>query len=975
MKLKFDSSLDYQLEAINSVVELFTGIKTKTGQFTVSSVTNLINNGLGYSNQIISSDFDLILQENLNKVQKKNCLTETSISSHQKPYTFDIEMETGTGKTYVFLRTIYELNKNYGFNKFIIVVPSIAIKEGVLKTLDITKEHFRQLYNNEPLNYFIYDSNNMNDIREFSTSNEIQIMIINIQAFNSENKIFLQSREALSGEIPVNLIKQTNPIIIIDEPQTTASTKTSIESIEKLNPLFVLRYSATFRKRSKEHQIYRLDAIDAYNKNLVKQIEVYGSEIVNDYGAIGKVISTDCKKGTAKIECYTNKDVKKQFNVKEKDEIIDITHRSNHNGLIVDEIDFINNVVKFTNGAFIEKNSSNEVDDWSIKKTQITTTIKAHLDKQVKLKSKGIKVLSLFFLDEVKNYRQYDDEGNALNGKYANYFEEQFEKIVNSKEEYKQLYIGKDIKQLAKSIHQGYFSIDKKKRMVDSKTGESKEDVDTYSLIMKDKEQLLSFNEELAFIFSHSALREGWDNPNVFQVCTLCSTKSEIKKRQQIGRGLRICVNQNGERCTAQKYNKLSIIANSSYEQFADDLQKELKEAGLSIKKIDQNSFIGKINDSLSIDNEKSKEIYNELIAQNYISNGSATDEFYEAIMSKTFYLEKFSHEENQYIIDLLKSSREYIKLEKANAKVRNKLVKSVYLSEEFKELWQKISSRTTYKIKFDTQEFINQCIEYVNENMQSASWKIIETQKGNIQMQRNIGVVKGNATTVDSKIAERETIDSNIVKDIINELASIHELKKATIIKILCQSNLLKKLKVNPYQVKISLNNAINQVKKGMICNGIKYTPVNAYYEQSIIEDLEEEIYITDELTYKLPNENEKCPFEYIKCQSTIEKDFAEDSSLSDDVKKFIKLPRRFIINTPLGDYNPDWAILTQEKIVLIAETKGSEDDSQLRESEKLKIKCGQKHFDAINNIQLRKVTKLSKLIADYKETIENDK
>ncbi|MFA5480727.1 MAG: DEAD/DEAH box helicase family protein, partial [Candidatus Muiribacteriota bacterium] len=592
MKLKFNSELTYQNDAISSIVDIFEGQETCKSMFTVEKKHRkkgeifTKKETIGTGNKLILNEEALL--ENIKNIQLKNGLKQSDSLNEMN---FTVEMETGTGKTYVYLRTILELNKKYGFTKFVIVVPSIAIKEGVNKSIEMTTQHFKQLYSNINYDSFVYDSQKLEQVRNFAISDTIQIMIINIDAFKKSfqdpsketkaNIIHRFSDKLPDGYRPIDLIAETNPIVIIDEPQSVDNTPKAKEAIKSLKPLCCLRYSATHRE--KYNIMYKLDSVDAYQNQLVKQIEV-SSVITEDNVNLPyvKLLKLDNKNGIkAQIEIDENrsgKTVRNTKNVKKGSDLYEISNgREIYNNYIVDDIDLTpeNERIYFTNGESVALGKAiGEVDDIQLKTIQIRKTIEKHLEKELYLKNKGVKVLSLFFIDKVANYRQYDEDNNELKGKYAEIFEEEYKRLIK-RPKYNTLFNNVDIETLPEKVHQGYFSIDKKGKAKDSTTGSSEDDENTYNLIMKDKEKLLSFETNLKFIFSHSALKEGWDNPNVFQICTLNETKSEMKKRQQIGRGLRLCVNQDGERLHGFDVNTLTVVANEAFEDFAKDLQKE----------------------------------------------------------------------------------------------------------------------------------------------------------------------------------------------------------------------------------------------------------------------------------------------------------------------------------------------------------------------------------------------------------------
>ena len=611
MKLQFDANLEYQEQAVFSVVDLFRGQTPKQSNFTVSLYDAMEGQGTLFTSTGIGNKLELDEEDilnNLKDVQLRNGMKQSTVLEHGK-YDFDIEMETGTGKTYVYLRTIFELNKAYGFTKFIIVVPSIAIKEGVKKSLDITKEHFDMLYDNTPYDYFVYDSGKLSQVRDFAVADNIQIMVINIDAFRKsftdpekENKANLihRTNDKMNGMRLIDLIAETNPFVIIDEPQSVDTTPKSKEAIASLNPLCTLRYSATHV--DKHNCVYKLDAIDAFNLNLVKQIEVASFSSTDYHNRAYMLLkSVDNKKSpiTAKIEidALVKGEVKRKVvTVKQGSDLSEKLsgNRAIYEGYIVDEIycEKGEEYVSFTMKSEILRigRAVGEFDDIAVKEQQIRKTIEEHLNKELVFSGKGVKVLSLFFIDRVANYRYYDDDGNAHKGRYAELFEKHYKELIQ-RPKYKKLIESGVISDDETVVHNGYFSVDKKGVFKDT-NGTTTSDDDAYNLIMKDKEKLLSFDSKLQFIFSHSALREGWDNPNVFQICTLNETNSEVKKRQEIGRGLRLCVNQKGERLHGSSINTLTVMANESYDEFAKKLQTEYeKDEGIRFGFIEKHTF------------------------------------------------------------------------------------------------------------------------------------------------------------------------------------------------------------------------------------------------------------------------------------------------------------------------------------------------------------------------------------------------
>ena len=954
MKFQFESSLPHQNKAIESVINLFEGIKTKSGIFSISRTQenfNLFNDTFqGFSNRIQTNNWtEEITQDNLNKIQKENNLKQTKINSDSP--IFDIEMETGTGKTYVFLKTILELNQKYDFKKFIIVVPSIAIKEGVLKSLEITKTHFKQIFPSINYNYYEYDGQSRQAVWNFANNDSVEIMILNIHQINkfSKNTFYLK-RDDLSGDSSSDLIRQTRPILIIDEPQSSDGEK-GAEAIKKMQPLFTLRYSATFKERKNEHLIYKLDSFTSYSQKLVKEIIVESKEIENsefEYSYI-KLISLDQKNQRAKIEIKKSKKTgiikKEEVFVYTNDDLYMVSNKlEEYSNLKIDNINFKDQKIILSNGKEYSLGIGNEILDLKLKESQIKTTIEIHLKKQLELKKHNIKVLSLFFIDKVKNYREYDEDGNIILGKYAKIFQEQFIKIVSKNEEYRKLFdfTKNDITHLASKIHDGYFSIDKKKRFKDTK-GDTKDDTSTYDKIMKDKEKLISFDEQLCFIFSHSALKEGWDNPNVFQICTLNETKSEMKKRQEIGRGLRLCVNQDGERIHDENINKLSVITNETYQQFVDSLQREMEEDGIKFGIINDLYFSTNIN---NIDQELSKKIFNFLKQESFIDKNNRFNP--KENISPEQIQNKFSElDQNQSnkIRDLLINS--YSKLSNiikdGNKRKINKVKQEIIISDEFQNLWNEIKQKTIYKISIDSKGLVYDCQKKIRESLSQLEKTHIVSQTHNIDIAKE-GIV--STKTSNKRFEKIEISNSGPLIDIVSDIEKATDLTRKTIIEIIKDHNILKEIKIHPEATKKEIIKKIKEVKQKLMIDGIEYIKIDQYYQQKLLnEDIE--FFVEKYIETK---DNDKYPYEYIVYDSKVEKNFGETALKSEDVKKFIKLPNWFKIDTPLGKYNPDWALYDEREIIFIAETKGTTDENQLRKIEKDKIECGKKHFQAIN-------------------------
>lgn len=880
MKLHFDSNQEYQLNAIQSVVDLFEGqpLSKVDFEFSLSDLTSGLQlNENGFGNNLILSE-DQIL-DNLNTVRKKNELEPTE---KLEGLNFSLEMETGTGKTYVYLRTIYELNKNYGFKKFVIVVPSIAIREGVLKNLEITHEHFQNIYDRIPVNFEIYDSRKVSSLRSFSTGNNIQILVINIDSFAKDENVINKVNDKLTGRKPIEFVQSSRPIVIVDEPQNM-ETEIRKKAINNLNPLFTLRYSATHSNLY--NLIYRLDPVKAYDLGLVKQIEV--DSIFAENGNNQAFISLENIKNTKtkvtarlKIDVNTDKGVKqKSFTVKTGDDLYDLSNGREvyKDGFIVNSIDLSDGSVDFSNGIILEHGTTQGGFTDEIMKYQLKKTIEEHLRKERKYKSQGIKVLSLFFIDKVANYRSYDKDGNVIKGKFAEWFEELYESEI-SKPAYNGL-----IPFNTSNVHNGYFSQDKKGHIKDT-SGETKDDYDTYQLIMKDKEKLLDSEVPLRFIFSHSALREGWDNPNVFQICTLNETKSEMKKRQEIGRGLRLAVDQSGNRCFDKNINKLTVIANESYKDFAKKLQTEMEEdCG-----VDFGDRIKNRNDRVSVS-----------------------------------------------------------------------LKKNYQFDQKFIDLWNKIKYKTIYRVNFDSEELIKESSKQIKK-LPEIKRPVLVSEKVKIEItKKGIDTISSGS----SLPVEIET-SAGIIPDVIGYVQSKTELTRKTILSILKRSGRINDILVNP---QLFLDLSIREIKKVMnklLLNGIKYEKTaGRLYEMALFESEDIERY---KQNLKAVKDQDKTLYNYIEFDSKVEMQFAEDCESNENIEFYMKLPRWFKIDTPVGEYNPDWALIfkDEKKLYFVAETKGTTEEDELRVSENMKIQYGEKHFEEFKEIKFKTAEKVGDLV-----------
>lgn len=985
MKIQFET-LDYQIDAVNSAVSVFEGQTIKESNFTITNDeprgTLFASDGIGVGNQVIINEEQML--KNVNKTQILNgIIPSDSLFGNNKAFPqFNIEMETGTGKTFVYLKTILELNKQYGFMKFVIVVPSIAIKEGVLKTFQITRDYFKNQYNGVIYNLFIFDSSKLDRIRSFASANTIEIMVTTIQSFNKETNVMNRENDQLSGARPIDLIAETHPIVIIDEPQSVDNTELAKEAISSLKPSVGFRYSATHRDNTYP-KIYQLSAVDAYNNQLVKQIEVAGIEMdENGNRSYLKLIEvkTGSKGISAKIEVYkkTRSGADKTImNFKSGDDMFTKTRLQ-----VYDEVGFIQDIdatpgfesVTFSGNPEKITLESTTLEDEARKRAQISKTIEEHLNKELQFKKAGqrIKVLSLFFLDKVENYRVYDEHGNSSLGRYARIFEEEYNRLIHFSK-YKDL---NDVNVPVSEVHDGYFSEDNKGKLKNTK-GNTRADESTYEAIMKDKEGLLTIYDEkkhhtakankIRFIFSHSALKEGWDNPNVFQIATLVETKDTITKRQKIGRGLRIAVNESGERVPGFAVNTLTIMANESYKDFAEGLQKEYEEDGVIFGVFSKYSFAtivihyDEVTEEIEIlGKEKSEQLFNYLKDKGFIDfSGRATDKLKQAIIDKKMEVPDYFNKVIPQILEVANSKVKNLDIKDAKDKVEVKVVKEA-LSKDFLELWNKIKYKTTYKIKFDSNKLIKYAI-YGNgkyEGMDS-----IQTRKGTYLYK------KGKVEMSQAGVKADESGESSVraktrgaykLPDIVTFLQNETNLTRKTIVTILQSVNNLDSFKNNPLSYMNQAAKIINMFKNELIVDGIEYTSTKNTDHEEVYE---QKLFTTETLNaylgkngnaVKVDTNKHKTVYNYVVTDSNIEKQFAHDAELDENVKFYIKLPDWFKIRTPLGPYNPDWAILyekdDEQHLYFIVETKGDVSPDQLRPHELDKMIAGEKHFKAVD-------------------------
>ena len=967
MKLHFEPDLDFQLQAIEAVCDLFRGQEACRTEFTVTpeSIATqhrlFAENHLGIGNRLTLLDDEIL--SNLRDVQLHNGVPPSdSLTSGD----FTVEMETGTGKTYVYLRTIFELNKRYGFTKFVIVVPSIAIKEGVYKSLQITEDHFRALYSGMPFDYFLYDSTKLGQVRNFASSPQIQIMVVTVGAINKKdvNNLYKDS-EKTGGEKPIDLIRATQPVVIVDEPQSVDGglRGRGREALGAMNPLCTLRYSATHVDR--HHMVYRLDAVDAYDRKLVKQIEVASATIEDAHNRpYVRLLSASNRRGT--ISARVELDVesaggvrRQEKTVMDGDDLEQATGRAIYRDCRIGEIrvERGNELLELRvpgDAPYLRPGESwGNVDASAVAREMIRRTIREHLDKEKRLRPHGIKVLSLFFIDKVDRYRRYDAEGNVAKGEYARIFEEEYGRLARHPD-YNTLFEEVDVTTTAEEVHNGYFSIDKKGGWTDTaeNTQANRDNAErAYSLIMREKEKLLSLDTPLKFIFSHSALREGWDNPNVFQICALRDIQSERERRQTIGRGLRLCVNQEGQRLRGFDVNTLTVVAMESYEAFAENLQKEIeKDTGFRFGVVERHQFaaipVGEADGKLkALGFEASEVLWKHLQAEGYIdSKGRVQDSLRGALKDETLVVPEEFASQHAEIVRVLRRPAGRLEIKNAEERRRVRLRQAVLRSPEFKALWDRIKHQTTYRVAFDNEDLLEKCTQALREAppipKTRLQWRKAEIAIGQAGVEAT--ETSGSATVV---------LDETDIElpDVLTALQDRTQLTRRSIQRILSASRRLDDFKRNPQQFIELAGQAINRCKRQALVDGIKYQRLGDehYYAQELFE--------TEELTGYLKNmlDASKAVHESVVYESDVEARFADQLEKNDAAKVYAKLPGWFQIKTPLGNYNPDWAVLVDteegERLYFVVETKSSPFLDDLRIPENAKIACGRAHFGAL--------------------------
>lgn len=990
----------FQADAAKAVVDVFAGQPYLTPTYMMDRGSGYIQQSLtddvdftGWSNQKIVPELnDHLILEHLQKIQRTNQIAPSNkLEGRSSGFNLTIEMETGVGKTYTYIKTMYELNRAYGWSKFIIVVPSIAIREGVYKSFEMTQEHFAEEYGKK-IRFFIYNSTQLTEIDRFASDSSINVMIINSQAFNAKGKdarrIYMKLDEFRSRR-PIDIIAKTNPILIIDEPQSVEGKQTK-ENLKQFNPMITLRYSATHKSDSIYNMVYRLDAMEAYNKRLVKKIAVKG---ITETGSTATdsylyLESINLSKGNPtatlqfEVKMASGAPKKKSRIVTEGDNLYDYSNglEEYKNGFVVSHIDGRDDSVEFINGIKIYAGDVvGAVDEDQLRRIQIRETILSHLQRERQLFYKGIKVLSLFFIDEVANYREYDAANQPVNGKYAVMFEEEYEDILNNM----QLTLGEDdyIKYLqsipASKTHAGYFSVDGKGKMINSKVGRKEttsDDVSAYELIMKNKELLLDRDPKkspVRFIFSHSALREGWDNPNVFQICTLKQSSSDVRKRQEVGRGLRLCVNQNGERMDVNalgndvhNVNVLTVIASESYDSFAKGLQTEMAEAVADRPKaVTRDLFVDKLvkddqGNEFLITSDVASAIHFDLIVNGYINKlGELTDKYYEDKANGEIKIAEEAKDIASGVIEIIDSIYDSKAMQPENARSNNvelQVDDEKLNSKEFKALWSKINAKSVYVVDFDTDELIQKAIASLNSKLRvSKIYFKVETGtmdyiKSKEDLIAGASFVKEESGSYGVSVAA----NSNVKYDLIGKLVDETGLTRKAIIAILqgIQPYVFNQFKDNPEEFITKAAQLINDQKATAIIEHITYDVLDEQYGTDIFTDPT----IKGKMGVNAMKAK-KHLYDHIVYDSSNERDFATDLDTNTDVAVYVKLPDGFYISTPVGRYNPDWAIAFYEgsvkHIYFVAETKGSMNSMQLRLIEESKIHCAREHFKAISN------------------------
>jgi type III restriction enzyme len=962
MKIKYDSQQDFQIKAINAIADVFEGQPADVEMFSTALKTQAIRgtqtglfNEIGAVGNNLMLDEDSIL-ENVRAIQDDNGIEP---AERLDGMNFSVEMETGTGKTYVYLRTALELSKRYGFNKFIIIVPSIAIKEGVRSSIEAMRDHFRFEAGYDPYEAMVYDGKSPEVVQSFATSTMTQFMIMTIDAIRGNRKLVIrEQRDKLNGIAPLEYLAAVNPIVIMDEPQNMES-ELSTSAIADLNPMATLRYSATHTRDY--NMMYRLDPVDAHREKLVKGIVVANAQQKgSDAKPYIKLLDV---RNSPRLEAYVEVLVRdrngnigrKPLWVKHHDKLDIRTGNSIYEGYTINEISTIPaNVEIGTHGVLMLGDNWGGNED-QILREMIRETVKEHIKREYLLRGEGIKVLSLFFVDRVASYLAYDDEGNAIDGRFVKWFDELY------REERAKYASYLELPEEPNEVRAAYFAEMRKggkTSLVDSKEGKGNaNDESAYDLIMKGKERLLDQSNPVRFIFSHSALKEGWDNPNVFQICMMRESSSENDRRQTIGRGLRLPVRQDGMRVFDEQINQLTVIANESYRDFASNLQKEYKKAGIQIGYVRKGEFA-----RITLHDEPDKtlghvasgEIWAHLQRRGYIDDdGKVLANFTPQNTGFNLDLPGELQQYHSEVVDIIESCKIDKFVKDARNKQKIRLNKEVMYSPELETLWKKISRKTTYRVSFDNGQVTMASIETIKRAPEIKALRV-EVVKNKVKLLRggihNAGIVGESATNLAGTFE---------LPDIISELQDETGLTRRTIVDILQGSNRLHEFLKNPYDYIQLVKNSIKSVLASVVIDGIQYEKIaeEVYELREFQRDSEEEVERFIDRLYEVKN-TQKTITDKLALDSSTESEFANYLDNREDIKLFLKLPARFVIPTPVGPYNPDWAIVKEvdgnEKVYMVRETKNGGE----RESELQKIHCATEHFKEIGMYDYAKST-----------------